>query len=136
MTRGVHQPGELVRRIVSAQFPMLILLVQNQHPLVQKWSPQKQYPSNQRPLQNQKFERNNGFLWFSFFFFFCLKIKFIERMFCLSLLNFIYLFYLWLCWVFVSVRGLSPVVASGGHSSSQCTGLSPSRPLLLRSTGS
>ena len=50
---------------------------------------------------------------------------------------FIYLFiYLWLCWVFVSVRGLSLVVASGGHSSSRCAGLSPSRPLLLRSTGS
>ena len=46
------------------------------------------------------------------------------------------LFYLWLCWVFVSVRGLSLVVASGGHSSSQCAGLSLSRPLLLRSTGS
>ena len=44
--------------------------------------------------------------------------------------------YLWLCWVFVSVRGLSPVAASGGHSSSQCTVLSLSRPLLLRSTGS
>ena len=51
--------------------------------------------------------------------------------------NFIYLFiYLWLSWVFVSVRGLSLVAASGGHSSSWCTGLSPSRPLLLRSTGS
>ena len=46
------------------------------------------------------------------------------------------LFYLWLCWVFISVRGLSPVVASRGHSSSRCTGLSLSRPLLLRSTGS
>ena len=44
--------------------------------------------------------------------------------------------YFWLCWVFVSVRGLSLVVASGGHSSSRCAGLSPSRPLLLRSTGS
>ena len=44
--------------------------------------------------------------------------------------------YLWLCWVFVSVRGLSLVVASGGHSSSRCAGLSLSRPLLLRSTGS
>ena len=44
--------------------------------------------------------------------------------------------YLWLCWVFVSVRGLSLVVASGGHSSPRCAGLSPSRPLLLRSTGS
>ena len=54
-----------------------------------------------------------------------------------SFLNFIYLFiYLWLCWVFVSVRGLSLVVASGGHSSSRCVGLSLSRPLLLQSTGS
>ena len=44
--------------------------------------------------------------------------------------------YLWLCWVFVSVRGHSLVVASGGPSSSRCAGLSLSRPLLLRSTGS
>ena len=44
---------------------------------------------------------------------------------------FIYLFiYLWLCWVFVSVRGLSLVVASGGHSSSRCAGLSLSWPLV------
>ena len=51
--------------------------------------------------------------------------------------KFIYLFiYFWLCWVFVSVRGLSPVAASGGHSSSLCAGLSLSRPLPLRSTGS
>ena len=55
------------------------------------------------------------------------------------MLFFIYLFiylYLWVCWVFVSVRGLSLVVASGGHSSSRCAGLSLSRPLLLRSIGS
>ena len=32
--------------------------------------------------------------------------------------------------------GLSLVAASGGHSSSRCAGLSLSRPLLLRSTGS
>ena len=44
--------------------------------------------------------------------------------------------YLWLCWVLVSVRGLSLVGASGGHSSSWCAGLSLSWPLLLRSTGS
>ena len=51
--------------------------------------------------------------------------------------NLINLFiYLWLCWVFVSVRGLSLVAASGDHSSSRCAGLSLSRPLLLRSTGS
>ena len=50
---------------------------------------------------------------------------------------FIYLFiYLWLCWVFVSVQGLSLVAASGGHSSSRCAGLLLSQPLLLRSTGS
>ena len=55
------------------------------------------------------------------FFFFFLKYLFI---------------YLWLCWVFVSARGLSVVVASGGHSSSRCAGLSPSRPLLLWSTDS
>ena len=48
----------------------------------------------------------------------------------------IYLFiYFWLCWVFVSLRGLSLVAASGGHSSSRCAGLSLSQPLLLRSTG-
>ena len=56
-----------------------------------------------------------------FFFFFFLNYLFI---------------YLWLCWVFVSVRGLSPVAASRGHSSSRCAGLSPLQPLLLRSTGS
>ena len=56
----------------------------------------------------------------------------------LFLINlFIYLyFYFWLCWVFVSVRGLSPGAVSGGHSSSRCAGLLLSRPLPLRSTGS
>ena len=44
--------------------------------------------------------------------------------------------YFWLCWVFVSVRGFSLVVGSGGHSSSRCAGLSLSWPLLLRGTGS
>ena len=34
------------------------------------------------------------------------------------------------------MRGLSLVAASRGHSSSRCVGLSLSRPLLLRSTGS
>ena len=55
------------------------------------------------------------------FFFVFLKILFI---------------YLWLCWVFISVQGLSLVAASGGHSSSRCVGLSLSRTLLLQSTGS
>ena len=52
------------------------------------------------------------------------------------LINLFILFHFWLCWVFVSVRGLSLVAASGGHSSLRCAGLSLSRPLLLRSTGS
>ena len=51
----------------------------------------------------------------------------------IHVLLFIYLF---MTVFFVSVRGLSLVAASGDHSSSQCAGLSPSRPLLLRSTGS
>ena len=51
-------------------------------------------------------------------------------------LTFFFLIYFWLCWVFVSVPGLSLVAASRGHSSSWCTGLSLSRPLLLRSTDS
>ena len=48
---------------------------------------------------------------------------------------FVFIFF-WLCWVFVSVRGLSVVAASGGHSSSRCASLSLSQPLLLWSTGS
>ena len=64
-------------------------------------------------------------------------LKKIFFFFFLKRLEFIYLFiYFWLCWVFVSVRGLSLVAASRGHSSSRCVGLSLSRPLLLRSTGS
>ena len=65
--------------------------------------------------------------WYSFihFFFFFKNFTFIDLF-----------IYLWLCWVFISVRGLSLVAASGGHSSSRCVGLSLLRPLLLRSTGS
>ena len=59
------------------------------------------------------------FLYFFFFFF-----------------NFYLFIYLWLHWVFVSVRGLSLVAASGGHFSSRYAGLSLSWPLLLWSTGS
>ena len=51
----------------------------------------------------------------------------------LCMCNYAYLYFIW---VFISVRGLSLVVASGGHSSSRCAGLSLSRPLLLPSTGS
>ena len=53
-----------------------------------------------------------------------------------SLCIYLFIHFFWLCWVFVSVRGLSLVVASRDHSSSRCAGLSLSRPLWLRSTGS
>ena len=48
---------------------------------------------------------------------------------------FIY-FYFWLCWVFLPVRGLSLVAASGGYSSLRCVGFSLQWLLLLRSTDS
>ena len=54
----------------------------------------------------------------------------------------LFLFYLFI-YLFLAVlgprlcaRAPPPVAASGGHSSSRCAGLLPSRPLLLRSTGS
>ena len=67
-----------------------------------------------------------------------LDISILEKKFELIFFLTNYLFiYFCLCWVFVSVRGLSFLVAaSGGHSSSRCAGLSLSRPLLLRSTSS
>ena len=73
-------------------------------------------------------------LMFLFFFFKGCKFHlFLKKL--LAPLIIIYLFF-WLCWVFVSVRGLPLVAASRRHSSSRCAGLSLSRPLLLRSTGS
>ena len=52
-------------------------------------------------------------------------------------IKFVYLFiYFWLCWVFVAVRGLSLVAASGGYSSLQCAGFSLRWLLSLWSTGS
>ena len=59
-----------------------------------------------------------------------------QHHFFLKKINLFVFIYFWLCWVFVSVRGLSLFAASGGHSSSRCAGLSPSWPLLLQSTGS
>ena len=66
-------------------------------------------------------------IWMFFVFFFFKKFTFLFIDWLIGWL---------LCWVFVSVWGLSLVVASGDHSSSRCAGLSLSRPLLLRSTGS
>ena len=61
-----------------------------------------------------------------FFFFFNFNTLFIY---------FIYLF-MTVLGLLVFVCGLSLVAASGGHSSSRCAGLSLSRPLPLRGTGS
>ena len=54
------------------------------------------------------------------------------------LINLFYLFiyYFWLCWVFVAAFGLSLVAASGGYFSLQCSGFALQWLLLLRSTGS
>ena len=49
---------------------------------------------------------------------------------------FILFFYFWLSWVFVAVRRLSLVAASGGYSSLRCAGLSLRWLPLLWSTGS
>ena len=65
-------------------------------------------------------------LFYSLYIFYNKSITFIN----------LFIYFFQLCWVFVSVRGLSLVAASGGHSSLRCAGLSLSRPLLLRSTGS
>ena len=71
---------------------------------------------------------------FTFFFFFKRHQLYLNICYFFFL---IYLFiYFWLSWVFVSVWGLSLVVASRGHFSSRCMSLSLSRPLLLRSIGS
>ena len=43
-------------------------------------------------------------------------------------------FYFWLHWVFVAVRGLSLVAASGGYCSLRCVGFLLQWFLLLRST--
>ena len=47
-----------------------------------------------------------------------------------------YLFFFWLCWVFIAACGLSLIVASRCYSSLQCVGFSLWWFLLLRSTGS
>ena len=56
-------------------------------------------------------------------------------LFALLIVFFKNLFYFWLRWVFIAVRGLSLVVASGGYSSLRCAGFSLRWLLLLRSTG-
>ena len=59
--------------------------------------------------------------WNYFFFFF--KYLFVCTRSYLFIYFYIYFYiYFWLCWVFLSVRGLSPVAASGDHSSSRCAG--------------
>ena len=64
------------------------------------------------------------------FFFFLNSLCCFFVLFFFLIYLFIYLFYFWLCWVFVSVRGLSLLAASRGHSSLRCAGLSLSWPLV------
>ena len=69
-------------------------------------------------------KRKEGKLIFLFFYFFnailvCLHSFYVCMYVCM---------YVWLCWVFVSVQGLSLAAASGGHSASRCASLSLSRP--------
>ena len=49
---------------------------------------------------------------------------------------YLFIFYFWLRWVFVTACGLSLVVASRGYSSLRCAGFSLQWLLLLRSMGS
>ena len=78
----------------------------------------------------------SGILWLRILFLWSQPPILFQNVFFLNF-GFMYLFiYLWLRWVLVSVRGLSLVAASGGHSSSRCAGLSLSWPLLLWGTGS
>ena len=68
-----------------------------------------------------------------FFFFFN---KFSLALCCFFFFSLINLFYFWLLWVFVAMRGLSQVAVSGGYSSLWCVGFSLQWLLLLQSTGS
>ena len=91
-------------------------------------------PKKPKNCQQAKLDIVMVFLLFFICNFITILIKILTAFF---FFNFYALFiYFWLCWVFVSVCGLSLVAASGGRSSSPCAGLSLSRPLLLRSTGS
>ena len=110
------------RKAVLAQRKYLLVFIFLSSTMMQRLSKLSRQSSQKTSYQGPLWNQSLSYSKFFFFFFF---------------LNFIYLFiYFWLCWVFVSVRGLSPVAASGDHSSSRCAGLSVSRPLLLRSTGS
>ena len=91
--------------------------------------------------------------WFDFWAFpalvcsltFLLKVSFLFFFLCFFKNNNTILFYFlineftclfWLCWVFVAVRRLSLVAASGGYSSLRFAGFSLRWLLLLQSTGS
>ena len=81
-------------------------------------------------IQCNPYQITNG-IFFNFYFF----IFYYFNAILVFLHSFLFTYvcmYVWLCWVFVSVRGLSLVVANGGHSSSRCTGLLLSRPLIAK----
>ena len=54
----------------------------------------------------------------------------------LSFFKIYFIYYFWLCWVFIAVCRISLPAASRGYSSLRCTGFSLQWLLLLQSTGS
>ena len=56
--------------------------------------------------------------------------------FLINLFIVLFIYYFWLCWVFVAAHGLSLVAVSGGYSLLWCTSFSLRWLLLLQSTGS
>ena len=67
------------------------------------------------------------------FLYTCVYILFIYLFIFKNFIYFIFI-YFWLHWVFVAVRGLSLVAASGGYSLLRCVGFSLQWLLLVRST--
>ena len=73
-------------------------------------------------------KRKEGKLIFLFFYFFIFLMLFLSAYILFMYVCMYVCMYVWLCWVFVSVQGLSLAAASGGHSASRCASLSLSRP--------
>ena len=75
------------------------------------------------------------FISFFFHFMVCLFGVLPKNSFFLNLCI-LFIYYFWLCWVFVAAHRLSLVAASGGSSSLRCAGFSLRWLLLFRSMGS
>ena len=101
-------PGELLLAVRALQRApkLFLLLTVNQQSHPEKGSDELTIPPNPTALNKLYFFKINLFIYF------------------------------WLRWVFIAIHGPPLVVASGGHSSLWCAGLSLRWLLLLRSTGS